>query len=139
MAYQPRPVTTPKSAVGEQPAMPTRLPFGSLFSRLSDDAGYMASGAYPAKVSDLQGIAADINALLDSHADLVDALKLIAEGTAPPIPHGHYLAHRHAVNIARSALNGMTDDGAGHCTASTTDPDRAPGTNTNIPTKDQDQ
>lgn len=34
-----------------------------------------------------------------------EALGIIAEGSAPPIPHGHYLAHRHAVSLARVALS----------------------------------
>jgi len=33
-----------------------------------------------------------------------EALGMIAEGSAPPIPHGHYLAHRRAVDVARVAL-----------------------------------
>ena len=34
-----------------------------------------------------------------------EALEMIAEGSAPPIPHGHYLAHRRAVDVARVALS----------------------------------
>lgn len=33
-----------------------------------------------------------------------DALRKIAEGLTPPDEHGHYLAHREAVRIAREAL-----------------------------------
>jgi hypothetical protein len=47
----------------------------------------------------------------DLRADLIrennalrEALRKIAEGTAPADPHGHYLAHREAVRIAREAL-----------------------------------
>ena len=35
---------------------------------------------------------------------LRDALAKIADGSTPPEPHGHYLAHRHAVKIARAAI-----------------------------------
>lgn len=38
------------------------------------------------------------------NARLTAALSKIAEGTAPPEPHGHYLAHRACVDIARAAL-----------------------------------
>lgn len=34
-----------------------------------------------------------------------EALRQIADGSAPPIPHGHYLAHRRAVDVARVALS----------------------------------
>lgn len=34
-----------------------------------------------------------------------EALEMIAEGSAPPDPHGHYLAHRRAVDVARQALS----------------------------------
>ena len=33
------------------------------------------------------------------------ALSAIARGDVPPDQHGHYLAHREAVRIARDALN----------------------------------
>lgn len=88
----------------QQPAMPPRRPSGCPLARLADDARYMAGGAYPAKVADLQGIAADIELVLASHAKLRDALAKIADGSTPPQPEGHYLAHRHAVKIARDAL-----------------------------------
>ena len=42
--------------------------------------------------------------------ELERALGEIAEGSAPPIPHGHYLAHRHAVNVARVALRQALSD-----------------------------
>ena len=73
-------------------------------ARLADDARYMAGGAYPATVKDLTGIASDIQEVLAMYARLSDALAKIADGSTPPQPEGHYLAHRHAVNIAREAL-----------------------------------
>ena len=42
--------------------------------------------------------------------ELERALGDIADGSAPPIPHGHYLAHRHAVNVARVALSEPSPD-----------------------------
>lgn len=42
--------------------------------------------------------------------ELERALGDIAEGLVPPIPHGHYLAHRHAVNVARVALRQALSD-----------------------------
>jgi hypothetical protein len=87
--------------------MPARKLSGDPSARLADDARFMARGAYPAKVSDLVGIADDIEAVLAERARLRKALATIAEGITPPQPHGHYLAHRHAVNIARCALKEM--------------------------------
>ena len=88
----------------EQPAMPGRKLSGDPSARLADDARFMARGAYPAKVSDLVGIADDIEAVLAERVRLRKALANIAEGAAPPEPHGHYLAHREAVKIARAAI-----------------------------------
>lgn len=85
-------------------AHPTNDPTNPLH-RLADDAKRFASGAYPAKLADLHGIAGDINATLDAHAKLAAALAKIAEGTAPIAWNGHYLAHREAVKIAREALS----------------------------------
>lgn len=49
----------------------------------------------------------DVTALIQS-ADMAirlrEVLKRIAEGNVPPDEHGHYLAHRAAVNEARAAL-----------------------------------
>lgn len=42
--------------------------------------------------------------------ELEAAMGDIAEGLVPPIPHGHYLAHRHAVNVARVALRQALPD-----------------------------
>lgn len=42
--------------------------------------------------------------------ELEAAMGDIAEGLVPPIPHGHYLAHRHAVNVARVALRQALSD-----------------------------
>ena len=42
--------------------------------------------------------------------ELERAMGDIAEGLVPPIPHGHYLAHRHAVNVARVALRQALPD-----------------------------
>ena len=39
------------------------------------------------------------------NARMREALRQIADGSAPPIPHGHYLAHRRAVDVARVALS----------------------------------
>ena len=39
------------------------------------------------------------------NARMREALEQIADGSAPPIPHGHYLAHRRAVDVARQALS----------------------------------
>jgi hypothetical protein len=47
--------------------------------------------------------ASEIQRLRGEVERLRGALDTIAEGTAPPIPHGHYLAHRRAVDIARNA------------------------------------
>lgn len=85
-------------------AHPTNDPTNPLH-RLADDAKRMANGGFPAKLSDIQGIADDINAALASHARLTAALAEIAVGTAPPEPQGHYLAHRAAVKIARETLS----------------------------------
>lgn len=41
--------------------------------------------------------------LLDRLKTCEKALAKIAVGTTPPEPHGHYLAHRAAVKIARDA------------------------------------
>jgi hypothetical protein len=90
--------------MSETQIMAMRVRSSSALVRLTDDAGYMARGAYPAKVSDLQDIAADIQSVLAMYAELRDALAKIADGSTPPQPHGHYLAHRHAVKIAREAL-----------------------------------
>ena len=53
-------------------------------------------------------------ALLESAASRIEELEAamgdIAEGLVPPIPHGHYLAHRHAVNVARVALRQALSD-----------------------------
>ena len=88
----------------EQPAMPGRKLSGDPSARLADDARFMARGAYPAKVSDLVGIADDIEAVLAERVRLRKALATIAEGITPPQRHGHYLAHREAVKIARAAI-----------------------------------
>lgn len=88
----------------EQPAMPQRQGSKDPLARLADDASFMSRGAYPATVKDLTGIADDIEQVLALHAKLRAALEAIAEGTAPPQPHGHYLAHSAAVRIAREAL-----------------------------------
>lgn len=88
----------------EQPAMPSRRASGDPAFRLADDARFMAGGAYPAKVSDLMGIADDIEAVLTERVRLRNALATIAEGITPPQRHGHYLAHREAVKIARAAM-----------------------------------
>ena len=90
--------------MSDQPAMPPRGTLRNPLARLADDALYMAGGAYPAKVKDLQGIAEDIERVLSSHATLEAALRKIAEGKVPPPAHGHYLAHREAVKVARAAL-----------------------------------
>lgn len=43
--------------------------------------------------------------VMTARADAYEAvLKHIAEGTVPPEPHGHYLAHRDAVRHARTVL-----------------------------------
>lgn len=42
--------------------------------------------------------------LLNSRRDLLAALNSIAEGVTPPEQHGHSLAHREAVRIAREAV-----------------------------------
>lgn len=59
---------------------------------------------------------ADLTALLASHRKMREeherfrtALGTIAEGTVPPPKHGHYLAHRAAVKLARQALQGDAD------------------------------
>ena len=88
----------------EQPAMPARKPTKNPLARLADDALFMANGAYPATLKDLQGIAEDIAKVLDSHANLETALRKIADGQVPLPPHGHYLAHRECVRTAREAL-----------------------------------
>ena len=84
-------------------AHPTNDPTNPLH-RLADDAMRMANGGFPAKLSDIQGIADDINATLAAHAKLAAALAKIAEGKAPIARNGHYLAHREAVKLAREAL-----------------------------------
>ena len=53
---------------------PTNDPTNPLH-RLADDMRYLAAGAAPKKASDFRGIAADIDAVLTSHAVLFDALK----------------------------------------------------------------
>ena len=92
-------------------AHPTNDPTNPLH-RLADDAMRMANGGFPAKLSDIQGIAEDIDAMLTTLAAqaaelerMREALRQIADGSAPPIPHGHYLAHRRAVDVARQALS----------------------------------
>ena len=47
--------------------------------------------------------ASEIQRLRGEVERLRGALDTIADGTAPSIPHGHYLAHRRAVDIARNA------------------------------------
>jgi len=88
----------------EMQTVAMRVRSTNVLERLADDAGYMARGAYPAHVTDLQAIAYDIQEVLAKYAQLADALAKIADGSTPPQPEGHYLAHRHAVKIAREAL-----------------------------------
>lgn len=38
------------------------------------------------------------------NARMREALEMIADGSAPPIPHGQYLAHRPVMDLARQAL-----------------------------------
>lgn len=59
--------------------------------------------------------AADLRALLSTLTSLErdrlrGALRTIATGTAPPEPHGHYLAHRACVDVARKALKALTPE-----------------------------
>jgi len=56
-------------------AHPTNDPTNPLH-RLADDASRMSGGAYPKKLSDLSGIAEDINHTLSVAYGLVDALTL---------------------------------------------------------------
>lgn len=44
-------------------------------------------------------------------ARMKEALATIADGSAPPIPHGHYIAHRRAVDVARVALANLEREG----------------------------
>lgn len=65
---------------------------------------------YTAKLESAAEAAAD--ALAERAAEIErmrEALEQIADGSAPPIPHGHYLAHRHAVNLARAALSAKAE------------------------------
>jgi len=47
-----------------------------------------------------------LEALTRKEDDYRRALEVIADGKVPPDQHGHYLAHREAVRIARAALSG---------------------------------
>jgi hypothetical protein len=49
--------------------------------------------------------ASEIQRLRGEVERLTDALAKIADGSTPPQPEGHYLAHRHAVKLAREALS----------------------------------
>lgn len=45
-----------------------------------------------------------IRRLLAENAALREAVTAVADGSVPPEQHGHYLAHRAAVKVARAAL-----------------------------------
>ena len=64
---------------------------------LADDGG----AADKAEIARLRSLIAEQAVELER---MREALEQIADGSAPPIPHGHYLAHRHAVDLARVAL-----------------------------------
>lgn len=55
---------------------------------------------------------ADVRKLIAQREALAEALAVIADGTAPPDQHGHYLAHREAVKIARAAIAKATGEAA---------------------------
>lgn len=57
----------------------------------------------PAK---LRQAATAIETLAARVEELEGVMRQVAEGLVPPDPHGHYLAHREAVRLARSTLKG---------------------------------
>ena len=70
----------------------------------------------PAEVLEAKAEIDDLHAALASaqaeNERLREALSEISRATTPPEQHGHYLAHRSAVKIARAAVSN-TDGGEG--------------------------
>lgn len=92
--------------------LPAYAEVGKLFRERLDDAITYRDARIAALEGEVERLRGQVRDAVDGAqplwsgdvARMKDALAKIADGSTPPEPHGHYLAHRHAVKIAREAL-----------------------------------